>query len=95
MRSSVRMVTVLTIFSHDNAPCRTIAFTPKKGPRVIAKAFHMQTVNNLRSRFETFMKPFCGPATENLPAYAAWFVSRLVGDQQDAENAAWQIALAA
>ena len=68
---------------------------PKKGPRVIAKAFHMQTVNNLHSRFETFMKPFCGPATKNLPAYAAWFVSRLVGNQQDAENAAWQIALAA
>jgi hypothetical protein len=41
------------------------------------------------------MKPFCGPATKNLPAYAAWFVSRLVGNQQDAENAAWQIALAA
>ena len=68
---------------------------PKKGPRVIAKAFHMQTVNNLHSRFETFMRPFCGPATKNLPAYAAWLVSRPVGKQQDAENAAWQIALAA
>ncbi len=29
----------------------------------------MQTVNNLHSRFETFMRPFCGPATKNLPAY--------------------------
>jgi hypothetical protein len=22
------------------------------------------------------MKPYCGPATKNLPGYAAWFISR-------------------
>jgi len=48
---------------------------PKDGRRVIDTAFHIQTVNNLHSRFESFMKPFCkpfcGPATKHLPRYAA------------------------
>ena len=51
------------------------------GPKVIRTAFHLQTVNNLHSRFESFMKPFCGPATKNLPGYAAWLIARLTGDQ--------------
>ena len=50
---------------------------PKTGPRIIDTAFHIQTVNNLRSRFESFMKLFCGPATKNLPGYAAWFIQTL------------------
>ena len=68
---------------------------PKAGPKVIRTAFHLQTVNNLHSRFESFMKPFCGPATKNLPGYAAWFITRLTGDETAAHGAAWQRLLAA
>lgn len=68
---------------------------PKHGPRVIDTAFHIQTVNNLHSRFESFMKPFCGPATKYLPRYAAWFVARLIADASAARNAAWNRLLAA
>jgi hypothetical protein len=66
----------------------------KTGPRVIDTAFHIQTVNNLHSRFEAFMRPFCGPATKNLPGYAAWFIARLAGTRTG-HNAAWQRLLAA
>jgi transposase-like protein len=68
---------------------------PKTGPKVIDTAFHIQTVNNLHSRFESFMKPFCSPTTRNLPGYAAWFITRLVGSPADARDAAWQRLLAA
>ncbi len=66
----------------------------KRGPRVIERAFHIQTVNNLHSRFETFMRPFCGPATKNLPAYLAWFIARLAAPQT-ALDEAWHRLLAA
>jgi transposase-like protein len=66
----------------------------KAGPRVIDTAFHIQTVNNLHSRFEAFMRPFCGPATKNLPGYAAWFIAKL-GGTQPGHEAAWQRLLAA
>lgn len=66
----------------------------KRGPKVIHGAFHIQTVNSLHSRFKAFMRPFCGPATKNLPAYIAWFVARLAG-QQAAQNIAWNRMLAA
>jgi transposase-like protein len=66
----------------------------KRGPKVIDGAFHIQTVNSLHSRFKAFMKPFCGPATKNLPAHIAWFVARLAG-QQAAQNTAWSRMLAA
>jgi transposase-like protein len=68
---------------------------PKDGPRVIDTAFHIQTVNNLHSRFESFMKPFCGPATKYLPRYSAWFIARLVAGHQAAADAAWNRLLAA
>jgi transposase-like protein len=68
---------------------------PKTGLRVIRTAFHLQTVNNLHSRFESFMKPFCGPATKNLPGYAAWFITRLTGDETVARAQAWERLLAA
>jgi transposase-like protein len=68
---------------------------PKDGPRVIDTAFHIQTVNNLHSRFETFMKPFCGPATKYLPRYSAWFIARLITGQRAAADAAWDRLLAA
>ena len=66
----------------------------KHGPKVIHGAFHIQTVNSLHSRFKAFMKPFCGPATKNLPAYIAWFIARLAG-QITAQNNAWKRMLAA
>jgi transposase-like protein len=68
---------------------------PKSGPKVIQTAFHIQTVNNLHSRFESFMRPFCGPATKYLPGYAAWFIARLITDERAATHAAWQRLLAA
>lgn len=67
----------------------------KTGPRVIQTAFHIQTVNNLHSRFETFMEPFCGPATKHLPRYAAWFITRCSGDGAAQQGALWQRLLAA
>lgn len=66
----------------------------KTGPRVIQKAFHIQTINNLHSRFETFMKPFCGPAAKNLPGYAAWFIAKLIADAQAAKDEVWRRLLA-
>ena len=67
----------------------------KTGPRVIDTAFHIQTVNNLHSRLEAFMRPFCGPATKNLPRYLDWFITRLTGDPTSATEAAWNQMLAA
>ncbi len=65
-----------------------------RGPKVIQAAFHIQSVNNMHSRFKAFMRPFCGPATKNLPAYLAWFIARLA-DEPTAQNEAWQRMLAA
>lgn len=70
------------------------ALNTKTGPRLIANAFHIQTINSLHDRFERFMEPFRGPATKNLPAYTAWFIARLVGGRGAAANAAWQRMLA-
>ena len=66
----------------------------RRGPRVIQAAFHIQTVNGLHSRFKAFMRPFCGPATKNLPAYIAWFITTLAG-HSDAQDHAWKRMLAA
>ena len=66
----------------------------KRGPKVIQAAFHIQTVNSLHSRFKSFMRPFCGPATKNLPAHIAWFITRLAG-HTTAQNQAWTRMLAA
>jgi transposase-like protein len=68
---------------------------PKGGPKVIDTAFHIQTVNNLHSRFESFMKPFCGPATKHLPRYSAWFIARMIPQPPAARHAAWNRLLAA
>jgi hypothetical protein len=59
------------------------------GPRVIDTAFHIQTVNDLHSAFEAFMRPFCGPATKNLPGYTARFVARRAGSEKG-HTATWQ-----
>jgi hypothetical protein len=67
----------------------------RTGPRVIDTAFHIQTVNNLHSRLDAFMRPFCGPATKNLPAYLDWFIHRLTGDATTTTDAAWKRLLPA
>lgn len=70
------------------------ALNSRTGPHIIAGAFHIQTINSLYNRFERFMEPFRGPATKNLPAYAAWFFARLIGGRETTMDAAWQRLLA-
>jgi len=67
----------------------------KKGPFVIDKAFHVQTINSLHDRFERFMEPFRGPATKNLPGYASWFIARSVRTEPERINDAWDRLMAA
>jgi len=67
----------------------------KNGPFVIDKAFHIQTVNSLHSRFEDFMRPFRGPATKNLPGYASWFIARSVRSEPERIEDAWDRLMAA
>jgi transposase-like protein len=66
----------------------------KAGPRVIDRAFHIQTVNNLHGRLDRFMAPFCGPATKYLQRYLNWFLARLE-PAPDKTAATWQRLLAA
>ena len=67
----------------------------KGGPRVIDTAFHIQTVNNLHSRFESFMRPFCSPATKHLPRYSAWFLAQPAGAASRAQDETWRRLLEA
>jgi transposase-like protein len=67
----------------------------KKGPFVIDKAFHIQTINSLHDRFERFMEPFRGPATKYLTGYAAWFIARSVRDEPERVEDAWDRLMAA
>lgn len=48
----------------------------KSGQRVVAGAFHIQNVNALHSRYDAFIRPFCGPATKYLYRYLRWFLLR-------------------
>lgn len=67
----------------------------KKGPFVIDKAFHVQTINSLHDRFERFMEPFRGPATKNLIGYASWFIARSVRTEPERVEDAWDRLMAA
>lgn len=67
----------------------------KKGPFVIERALHIQTINNLHDRFERFMAPFRGPATKNLAGYASWFIARSVRAELDRIEHAWDGLMAA
>lgn len=66
----------------------------KKGPFVIDKAFHIQTINSLHDRFERFMSPFRGPATRNLTGYASWFIARSVRKEPERIEDAWDRLMA-
>lgn len=48
----------------------------KPGQRVVEKAFHIQNVNSLHSRYDEFMRPFKGPASKYLKLYLRWFLLR-------------------
>ena len=67
----------------------------KKGPFVIDKAFHIETINSLHDRFERFMEPFRGPATKNLTGYASWFIARSVRTEPERVEDAWDRLMAA
>ena len=76
--------------------CRELAngLYAKKGPRVIQNTFHIQTINNMHRRFEDFMRPFCGPANNNLSSYTAWFLARIASNDGTAEESAWSRMMA-
>lgn len=44
--------------------------------RSTPKTHHINTVNALISRYRSFIRPFCGPATKNLAAYGRWHAAR-------------------
>ena len=48
----------------------------KPGKRVVQRAFHIQNVNALHSRYDDFMHPFKGPASKYLGRYLRWFLLR-------------------
>lgn len=41
--------------------------------------YHLNTVNGLHERWKGFLRPFRGPATKNLEAYARWMIFRAEG----------------
>lgn len=63
----------------------------KPGQRVVAGALHIQNVNALHARYDTFIRPFCGPATKYLYRYLRWFLLRT----KISPEAAFQSILAA
>ena len=70
-------------------------FHSENGPKVIQRTLHIQTINTVHRRFKDFMDPFCGPATRDLPGYAAWFIPKLTAGEEAAQREAWQRLLAA
>jgi len=48
----------------------------KPGARVVQRAFHIQNVNSLHSRYDGFIRPFRGPAAKYLGRYLRWFLLR-------------------
>jgi hypothetical protein len=49
----------------------------KPGQKTASPTHHIQNVNNLHSRYDTFKKPFRGPATKYLAGYLQWFIARI------------------
>jgi hypothetical protein len=52
------------------------AIPARHGPRVVAGAFHIQTVNNLHAALKDFLRPFKRPTTRYLDGYLTWFIAR-------------------
>ena len=51
--------------------------TTKPGQKSASATHHIQNVNNLHSRYEAFIRPFCGPASKYLDGYLQWFIARV------------------
>ena len=46
----------------------------RQGVRVRDGVYHLQNANAFHARFKDFVRPFCNPATKNLPLYVGWMV---------------------
>jgi transposase-like protein len=57
----------------DGQTGRVASFVPQRD----LEGSQSSSMGVLRSRFRSFLAPFCGPATSHLPAYTAWFTARL------------------
>lgn len=62
----------------------------KSGQRVVAGAFHIQNVNALHSRYDAFIRPFCGPATKYLYRYLRWFLLRTRSPRKPLSRVLWR-----
>jgi hypothetical protein len=51
----------------------------KPRTRMASPSHHIQNVNALHSRYDGFIRPFCGPAKKYLGRYVQWFVARQMG----------------
>jgi transposase-like protein len=49
----------------------------KPGHKTASATHHIQNINNLHSRYKSFIKPFRGPASKYLEGYLEWFVARI------------------
>lgn len=49
----------------------------KPGQKMASPTHHIQNINNLHSRYKSFIKPFRGPASKYLEGYLDWFVARV------------------
>lgn len=49
----------------------------KPGQKTASTTHHIQNINNLHSRYDTFIKPFRGPASKYLSGYLQWFIARI------------------
>lgn len=57
------------------------ALNAGKRSRRTPKTHHINTVNALIGRYRDFIRPFCGPASQNLKAYGRWHAARENGDR--------------
>ena len=62
------------LFFAQTVPHHVLANRP--GARVINRAFHIQNVNALHSRYAEFIRLFRGPASRYLERYLRWFLLR-------------------
>lgn len=51
----------------------------KPNQKSASATHHIQTINNLHSRYKSFIYPFRGPASKYLTGYLDWFVARIGG----------------
>nr|WP_231125899.1 IS1595 family transposase [Roseovarius gahaiensis] len=49
----------------------------KPGQKTASATHYIQNINTLHSRYETFIKPFRGPASKYFEGYLRWFIARV------------------